>query len=407
MNFDTPLNYARLQAGPAVKDIPAREDCRSLWQKFLVTDEVVAHSETVAELARILGIFLKRAGLNLDIDLIVSAGLLHGLAEGMSDGASAGADLLPQLGYPRVAEVVSPRKGKSSNGSRPVDEADLICLAHQYVTKDRPIPLEKQYSAAADRFSSQPAILHAISRRLNEAQAIRERMEGVLGCSVDQIIHKYRRGLQAASVSGPRNIYLVRHGAICEEESDGRYTGQLDAPLSPDGIRRAQELSRELSGVRFAAIYCSDLGRSVETARIIAGPHHLQPSERRDLREIDFGRWEGLTPDQAAGLYPRQFEERSLDLLSFRPPDGESYMDCSLRVIPAFYEMLHANRGNLLIVGHAHINRIILCQAMGVSLDRLFEFGQDYGCLNVIGVGDSGFAMKTLNRGPGPDKGIQ
>lgn len=78
-------------------------------------------------------------------------------------------------------------------------------------------------------------------------------------------------------------------------------------------------------------------------------------------------------------------------------------MDCTLRVIPALYDMLHSSRGNLLIVGHRMLNRILLSQALGKSLGNLFEIDQACGCLNVIRYSDFTFDVKVLNEISPPD----
>jgi broad specificity phosphatase PhoE len=69
-------------------------------------------------------------------------------------------------------------------------------------------------------------------------------------------------------------------------------------------------------------------------------------------------------------------------------------------VIPAFYEIIQSTRGNVLIVAHAGVNRIILSQVLGKSLDGLFEIDQDYGCLNVIRHRSQVFEVTLLNDVP-------
>ena len=72
-------------------------------------------------------------------------------------------------------------------------------------------------------------------------------------------------------------------------------------------------------------------------------------------------------------------------------------MDCGCRVISALYEALRSTRGNIPIVGHAGVNRILLCQTSGKSMDELFDIDQDYGCLNLIRYADFAFELEILN----------
>jgi probable phosphoglycerate mutase len=122
------------------------------------------------------------------------------------------------------------------------------------------------------------------------------------------------------------------------------------------------------------------------------------------LREISLGEWEGLSFDTVRNADPEAFEARGRDILGHRPPKGESFFECTLRVIPAFYDMLGRTRGNLLIVGHAGVNRILLSQALGRSLRDLLEIDQDYGCVNVLVVRSGRLEVKLLNGSPYPPR---
>ena len=115
------------------------------------------------------------------------------------------------------------------------------------------------------------------------------------------------------------------------------------------------------------------------------------------MREIDLGEWEGLSFEEVERTYPEEFQKRGRDIVHYQPPGGESFFDCTKRVIPAFYSLLHATRGNILLVGHAGVNRIILCQVLGKSLADLFDIGQGYACLNLIHYEDGTFTAKVLN----------
>jgi probable phosphoglycerate mutase len=214
---------------------------------------------------------------------------------------------------------------------------------------------------------------------------------------VDDVVRRCEKSIRAASTGGRRAIYLVRHGAIQSSVDPKRFIGQLDLPLNAEGFMQAERLAEGLRDVPLSAVFCSDLKRSVETAQIIAKPHHISCIPRRDLREISLGRWEGLTFDEVRRRRPEEFDARGLDIVHFRPMEGESFLDCAFRVIPAFYEILTSTPGNVLIVGHAGVNRIILSQALGQSLEDLFEIDQEYGCLNVVFHRNSAFEVKLLN----------
>jgi len=72
-------------------------------------------------------------------------------------------------------------------------------------------------------------------------------------------------------------------------------------------------------------------------------------------------------------------------LVNYRPPGGESFADVHARVVPFFEQIVKANQGgNAFIVGHAGVNRVILCHLLGMPIAYLFRLGQDYGSLSII-----------------------
>ncbi len=194
-----------------------------------------------------------------------------------------------------------------------------------------------------------------------------------------------------------RNIYLVRHGMIGIDENQKSYIGQIDLPLNEEGVKQAEELSQRLGELKISGIYCSDLKRSVKTAEIIAAPHGLSPVARVDLREISLGEWEGLTFAEVIERYPGEFKKRGADIINFRPPGGENFADLGERVIKAFNDITAESRGNVVVVGHAGVNRMILCHALGLPVEKLFNISQDYGCINRIFAGISNLRVVLMN----------
>ena len=83
-------------------------------------------------------------------------------------------------------------------------------------------------------------------------------------------------------------------------------------------------------------------------------------------------------------LFPQEYDRRGADLAGYRPAGGESFADLSARVLPAFEEVVQQSGENLLIVGHAGVNRVILCHLLGMPLANLFRLEQEYGCLNIL-----------------------
>src|SRR5262249_60158672 len=98
-------------------------------------------------------------------------------------------------------------------------------------------------------------------------------------------------------------LFLVRHGETTLSAED-RFAGSTDVPLGPSGRMQAERLATRLTGHAIAAVYCSPMQRTVETATIVARPHHLELMKRDGLRGMDQGRWDGLRRADVEAQYP-------------------------------------------------------------------------------------------------------
>lgn len=194
----------------------------------------------------------------------------------------------------------------------------------------------------------------------------------------------------------PTTVFLMRHGDISQDNVK-RYVGQADMALTPQGRMQAVNWRKELAEIPFRRIYCSDLSRSHETACIIAEGRSAPVQPLPKLREINMGAWDGLAMEQVRATYAGEYEKRGADMVYYRPPAGECFADVAARVIPLFEEIVRNTSGNLLIVGHAGVNRVILCHVLGMPLENLLRLRQDYACLNVIDCGRERMRLREMN----------
>lgn len=221
-------------------------------------------------------------------------------------------------------------------------------------------------------------------------------------------------------------IYLIRHGET-EGAETKRYKGHIDVPLSENGIRQMERVAEYLyqstdnprippldkgGQGRVTSVYCSDLIRAIKSAEIIAKPHGLKPVIVPELKERNFGIWEGMSFDEIKEKYPEEFTAWADNPLKFSPMEGESTVEVRDRALKALGKILNQNtdtppipslseggqgESTIAIVSHGGINRIILCELLGVPLENIFRIDQDYGCINVIEMWDDYPVVKLIN----------
>lgn len=196
---------------------------------------------------------------------------------------------------------------------------------------------------------------------------------------------------------GEKTIYLIRHGKTGAAGETKRFIGQIDIPLGEEGRGQMRRLGEQLRDRSLDALFCSDLDRCRESAELIALACGTSVRTRPELREISLGAWEGLSFEETKRRYPEEFAARGADIVSFAPPGGESFRRCARRVIPVFQSIAEHTGETIAIVGHAGVNRIILCSILGMPLKNLFLISQDFGCANETRLGDSGFRVVRIN----------
>jgi alpha-ribazole phosphatase/probable phosphoglycerate mutase len=194
-------------------------------------------------------------------------------------------------------------------------------------------------------------------------------------------------------------IYLIRHGQV-EGHEEKRYNGQVNVPLTQLGREQSVRVRDFFDGIPLTAVYSSDLDRSSHCAELIAQAHNLDLHTENSLRELHIGDWEGRTWAELQEAYPDDWQARLQNLVNFQVPGGESLQDAADRIRPVIRKVLdrHAG-GEVAVVAHGGVNRIILLDAMQASLEQAFSIEQDYGCLNIIDYSPDGSSVVKLLNG--------
>jgi probable phosphoglycerate mutase len=170
------------------------------------------------------------------------------------------------------------------------------------------------------------------------------------------------------SVAASDQLIFIRHGET-NWNRNGRLQGQYDVPLNAKGRDQASSAGRLLQqfGVASFAFFASPLQRARETMLRVRAACNLKPFEAYTvddrLKELTFGRWEGLTWPEIRATDPQAVQQRRLDTWHFVPPEGESYAMLRERVEP----WLGALNGSAVVVAHGGIARVFLVELGGVA----------------------------------------
>lgn len=156
------------------------------------------------------------------------------------------------------------------------------------------------------------------------------------------------------------SIILIRHGET-EWNALGKFQGSRDIDLSEEGVLQANFLKKRLNK-NFDYIYCSPLKRALKTAQILSENMEINPVIYEDLREIDFGNWEGLTIKDIKNNYPEIFREWLTDDTIGPLCGGDhSLRDASIRAKHAILNIASENKDkNVAVVAHGGIIKAAL-----------------------------------------------
>jgi broad specificity phosphatase PhoE len=193
-------------------------------------------------------------------------------------------------------------------------------------------------------------------------------------------------------------IVLVRHGQT-EWNRIERFRGRADVPLNETGLAQAKA-----TGMRVAqewqpmAVYSSPLSRAVKTAEAIA-QGLLQPVQIHDgLADIDYGQWQGLTPDQARARWPEIHHAWYNLPHTARIPGGETLADLRVRAMAAVAELTARHVGQtIILVSHTVVNRVILLAVLGLGNERFWRLRQDTCAINVFEAEAGDYSVVSLN----------
>jgi len=192
-------------------------------------------------------------------------------------------------------------------------------------------------------------------------------------------------------------VILVRHGQTLWN-LEMKYQGHCDVALTDKGIEQAKLAAQRLAGEDVSAVYASDLSRALKTAECIAEKHNLPVAAIPELREINFGEWEGLTFEGINSQWTAAMSKLFTHPDEIVIPGGETFRQVKERATKALTNLVaeHPNQ-TIVVVSHGGTIRTVLCAVLDIHLNHLWKIKQENTAINMLEYHDEQVMVALVN----------
>jgi len=192
-------------------------------------------------------------------------------------------------------------------------------------------------------------------------------------------------------------LYLIRHGET-DLNKPGIFFGNKDVGLNQIGKKQSEELEKAMDNIELDVIISSPLRRCIETAKGIASRKGLVINVIDELREMDFGLWEGYHYDDVARLYPDEWKKGMEDWRSMHPTNGECFKDFYSRVCNAIRTIIESYDGkNVALITHVGCMRVIVSDLLGLKEEGFWNFYFEHGKYSLLEIEEGHCTIRKIN----------
>ena len=179
LDVNTPEDYRQALACWSRKDVPTAAECEEILTAVVPVEErVLRHGRKVAEVACRIGTALVETGLTVDLEALMAGGLLHDIAKGCKDHALAGQQMLIEMGYPRIGEIVGSHTDLQIDETSEITEAEVVHIADKLVAQEDIIGIEKRFEPPLRKWARDPVAMDHIERRRAVAVKLQKKNRG-------------------------------------------------------------------------------------------------------------------------------------------------------------------------------------------------------------------------------------
>ena len=191
-------------------------------------------------------------------------------------------------------------------------------------------------------------------------------------------------------------LYFMRHGETVWN-TERRYQGMTDIELSEEGLRQAECAAKRFKNIKIDKIYASPLKRAMKTAEKIAAEKGLEIISEDDFREIHFGEWEGKTVPELTEKYGESYTNFIREPHKYGFPGEGSVENVINRIKPGIDRLIAEDEGNVLIVSHGGIIRLMIMYIMGLDSSWFTKMWINNTGVSIIEIKDGRKLLLTLN----------
>jgi len=193
-------------------------------------------------------------------------------------------------------------------------------------------------------------------------------------------------------------LIIVRHGQT-EWNRVERFRGRADLPLNETGLRQAEAAARRIAA-RWPvhAVYASPLQRTMSTAEPIAAAQGLPVLPREALIDIEYGEWQGLSPDEVSSRYPALYTLWRTQPQCVQIPGGESLEGVRGRAVHCMEELAARHDGqSIVLVSHLVVCRLLVLAALGLDSSHFWRIQQENATLNAFAWERGAYQIVAIN----------
>ena len=188
-------------------------------------------------------------------------------------------------------------------------------------------------------------------------------------------------------------IIFIRHGET-DFNRARLYFGHLDPDLNKTGVEqlRKTKILFEKREKMPDVVFSSDLKRCSQSMEILQIDEETEKILTEDLREINFGIFEGKTYEEIKNKYPEKVEKMKNDWRNFKADKGESINEMMLRVAEKMNEIINQYRNKkILVVAHAGVIQALISYYLFGNLDGYWKFKINNGSITKLHVMEDGY----------------